>query len=138
MNLKGTPVSPIQNRKTTLKAGGTFVADPTAMPYQVITSYQPGQLFIPTYLVKGNAILGTDQWYGGFEPFQRAGQPITFGYLSVALCNPLEPIEAGGITQAQLDAAVAKAAMDAKVAAAKAGAEGAASAAVTYAKSLPE
>lgn len=49
-----------------------------------------------------------------------------------------DPLPSGGFTQAQLDAAVAKAAMDAKVIAAKAGAEGAAAAAVSYAKSLPE
>jgi hypothetical protein len=104
MNLKGTPVNPVQNRKTTLKAGGAFVVDPTAAPYDVITSYQPGQLFIPNYLVKGNSILGTDQWYGGFEPFQRAGQPTAFGYLSVGLCNPLAPIEAGGDTAAAYNA----------------------------------
>ena len=95
VNLKGAPLNPIHNRKTTLKAGGAFVRDPTGAPYDVITSYQPGQLITPTYLVKGNPILGSDQWYGLFEPAQRGTAPIEYGYLSVGLCNPLVPIEAG-------------------------------------------
>lgn len=110
MKLLGTPVRPIQGYKTTLKLGGTLVTDPTAATYEVITSYQPGQLFVPVYEIIGNTILGTDRWYGGFEPFQRAGQPITFGYLSVAICNDLERIgEASGVSQADLAQAMLKA-----------------------------
>ena len=113
MTLKGTPLNPIHNRKTTLSAGGAFVRDPTGAPYDVITSYQPGQLITPTYLVKGNPILGSDQWYGLFEPAQRGTAPIEYGYLSVGLCNPLVPIEAGDTDaafNAGVDAAAAKAA----------------------------
>jgi hypothetical protein len=93
MELKGTMVRPTQNRKTTVKLSGVMVTDPTAMPFDVIRSMPAGQLFVPDWLVTGNTILGSSEWYGGWEPNLRPGVALTFGYVSVAICNPLEPIE---------------------------------------------
>jgi len=132
--LKGTLIEATPNRKTTLRGSTQLLADPTDNSTGVLAQAGAGVLFHPSFIVRGVTLSGSDRWYGGWWTTARG---IEFGYLPEGALNPLTPIEAGGFTQAQLDAAVAKAAMDAKVTAAKAGALATAKAAADFAASLP-
>lgn len=102
VNLKGTWIGWVQNRTLHLTHGAPLVEDPTAMPYTNLAAFPVNQAFTPSVEVRGNSLLGSDHWYGGWI----TGTPPVFGYCPVAACGPLVPIEAGGLTQAQLDKAV--------------------------------
>lgn len=133
--LKGTFIEGIWNRRATTLGPTQFLADPTDNSGGVLAQFAAGRAFDPAFVVAGVTLAGSNRWYGGWG---QTAKGLEFGYLHGSALGPMVPRETvGGITQAQLDAAVAKAAMDAKVAAAKAGATGAAKAASDFAASLP-
>jgi hypothetical protein len=115
VNLKGTPIEPVNNRKTTLTSAAGFTEDPTAAPYNNLRVLPAGTVFTVDWIVQGNTLAGTDRWYGGW-----ATGPAQFGYVISANCGPLVPIETvevpgptvtvpGPFTQADVDKAVSDA-----------------------------
>lgn len=94
VNLKGTPLEPLNNRKTTLIADAGLTEDPTVMPYNNLRVLPAGTPFTVDWIVQGNTLAGTDRWYGGWVVAQPPTYPNPqFGYIISANCGPLVPIE---------------------------------------------
>jgi hypothetical protein len=87
MKLQGTPVTPLQNKKVTVRKGTTFVKDPAradvgANDNSILLNGQHGfpadNVFIPDWKVTGTPVGGNPNYYHGLDP---AWGTFEYGYI---------------------------------------------------------
>lgn len=114
--IQGTWVSHISNKKATAVAGARFRDKPT-LTSTVLATLPAGAIVLPVASVNSVAVNGSTLWYAAIMDTADANStPDTLGYLHSSTLSALSPIESFGYTQAQVDAAVAKAKADATAA----------------------
>jgi murein DD-endopeptidase MepM/ murein hydrolase activator NlpD len=90
--LKGTLISRIVNRQTTMVGDGTRLRPSPGTAEPPLAAYAAGVVFVPDFLVEGGLANGSRRWYGGWGTTERGTE---FGYISESVLTPLTPIEAG-------------------------------------------
>lgn len=102
MKIKGKFLRHIQNRSTTLTADAHFRAGVLAGDDDSLAILKAGTILYPIVAVEGRQVGVEKEWLGALA---YAGSSYQLGYVHVSVVSPLQPIEASGFSQADLDSA---------------------------------